>query len=203
MQFILVLAIVCALLSAVFADSACEGIKNQSTCTSYSKESCAWCTSGAVGASCMSAADAAGLPSSIFTCTTASASASAVETVEPNLSAESPCAVAGYLRKAGFPSNSIGTMVCIAKWESSYNCGATNHNTDGSTDYGLFEINSYYWCSGDSKSKYNECNASCSSLLNCQANANCAYKVFKEQGYNAWYGYKAHKAECDSAPAPC
>lgn len=136
MQFILILTIVCALLSAVYADSACEGITNESACTS-STESCAWCVSGAVGASCMSAADAAGLPSSVFTCTTGSA----VKAAEPKLSAESACAVAGYLRKAGFPSNTIGTMVCIAKWESSFNCGATNHNNDGSTDYGLFEIN--------------------------------------------------------------
>ena len=120
-----------------------------------------------------------------------------------SLGAESACNVAGYLRKAGFPESSIGTMVCISKWESSFNCGATNHNTDGSTDYGLFEINSYYWCSGDAKSKYNECNASCSSLMNCQSNTNCALKVYKEQGYNAWYGYKAHKSECDSAKAPC
>lgn len=93
-------------------------------------------------------------------------------------------------------------MVCIAKWESSFNCGATNHNNDGSTDYGLFEINSYYWCSGDAKSKYDECNTSCSSLMDCQKNTNCAYKVYKEQGYNAWYGYKAHQSECDSYAAP-
>ena len=74
--------------------------------------------------------------------------------ITPSLSAASECQVAGYLKNAGFPSSSIGTMVCIAKWESSFNCGATNHNNDGSTDYGLFEINSYYWCSGDAKSKY-------------------------------------------------
>ena len=212
MQFILILAIVCALLSVAFAGSACESITNESACKSNSSESCAWCTSGAVGASCMSAADAAGLPSSIFSCSTASApkfadstnsTTSAVKPVEPHLSAESACNVANYLRKAGFPSNTIGTMVCISKWESSYNCGATNHNNDGSTDYGLMQINSYYWCSGDPTSKYNECGASCSSMLNCQTNANCAYKVYKEQGYNAWYGYKNHKAECDAAQPPC
>jgi len=199
MNFILVLTIAIALIASVFADSKCEGIKNESSCLSYAAESCSWCTSGAVGASCMSASDASGLPSSVFTCNTSTA----VKAVEPKLSAESACAVAGYLRKAGFPASTIGTMVCIAKWESSFNCGATNHNTDGSTDYGLLEINSYYWCSGDAKSKYNECNASCSSLLNCQANANCAYTVYRQQGFTAWYGYQAHKAECDSAQPPC
>ncbi len=96
------------------------------------------------------------------------------------LQVESECAVASYLKKAGFPSSSIGTMICISKYESSFNCKATNKNVDGSTDYGLFEINSYYWCSGDATSKYNECGTSCQSLMDCQKNANCAYRVYKE-----------------------
>jgi lysozyme C len=116
---------------------------------------------------------------------------------------QSQCQVASYLRKSGFPESSIGTMVCISKYESSYNCDAKNTNTDGSSDYGLFQINSYYWCSGDPKSKYNECGISCSSLFTCQSNSNCAYKVWKQQGYNAWYGYKYHKSECDSYKVNC
>ncbi len=116
---------------------------------------------------------------------------------------QSECATANYLRKAGFPESSIGTMVCIAKYESGFNCDATNKNTDGSTDYGEFQINSYWWCSGDPKSKYNGCSATCTSLFDCQANANCAYTVWKQQGYNAWYGYKNHKSTCDSYPKPC
>lgn len=116
---------------------------------------------------------------------------------------QSQCQVASYLRKSGFPETSIGTMVCISKYESSYNCDAKNTNTDGSSDYGLFQINSYYWCSGDPQSKYNECGTTCISLYNCQSNSNCAYKVWKQQGYNAWYGYKYHKSECDSYKVNC
>jgi lysozyme C len=116
---------------------------------------------------------------------------------------KSECQVADYLRSAGFPSSAIPTMVCISKYESSYNCDATNKNTDGSTDYGLFQINSYYWCSGDSNSKYNECGASCTSLFDCQKNANCADRVYREQGFNAWYGYQYHKSECDSYQIDC
>ncbi len=121
--------------------------------------------------------------------------------LETNIQSE--CATANYLRKAGFPESTIGTMVCIAKYESGFNCDATNKNTDGSTDYGEFQINSYWWCSGDPKSKYNGCGVSCSSLFNCQSNANCAYTVWKQQGYNAWYGYLNHKSTCDSYPKPC
>jgi len=120
-----------------------------------------------------------------------------------NTNIQSQCQIANYLRNSGFPESSIGTMVCISKYESSYNCDAKNTNTDGSSDYGLFQINSYYWCSGDPKSKYNDCGVTCSSLYNCQTNSNCAYKVWKQQGYNAWYGYKYHKTECDSYKISC
>lgn len=116
---------------------------------------------------------------------------------------QSECQVASYLRKSGFPEYSIPTMVCTSKYESSYNCDATNKNADGSTDYGLMQINSYYWCSGDPKSKYNSCGTSCSSLFNCQTNTNCAYNVWKQQGYTAWYGYKNHKTECDNYQITC
>jgi lysozyme C len=116
---------------------------------------------------------------------------------------QSECAVSSYLQKSGFPSYTIPTMVCISKYESSYNCDATNKNTDGSTDYGLMQINSYYWCSGDALSKYNECKIACSSLFNCQYNTNCAYIVWKQQGYTAWYGYQKHKSECDSYKINC
>ena len=116
---------------------------------------------------------------------------------------QSECQVVSYLKKAGFPSSSWGTMTCIAKYESSWNCDAKNKNVDGSTDYGLFEINSYYWCSGDPTSKYDECGTSCSSLYDCQKNTNCAYRVYKEQGYNAWYGYQYHKTECDNYQVNC
>ena len=116
---------------------------------------------------------------------------------------QSECQISSYLKKSGFPDYTIPTMVCISKYESSYNCDATNKNTDGSTDYGLMQINSYYWCSGDALSKYNECKIACSSLFNCQYNTNCAYVVWKQQGYTAWYGYKNHKSECDSYKLTC
>ena len=115
----------------------------------------------------------------------------------------SECQVSSYLQNAGFPGYTLPTMVCISKYESSFNCDATNKNTDGSSDYGLMQINSYYWCSGDVSSKYNECKIACSSLFNCQYNTNCAYIVWKQQGYTAWYGYQKHKSECDSYKINC
>ena len=123
------------------------------------------------------------------------------DTVESNYKSE--CQVASYLANSGFPQSTLPTMVCISKYESSFNCDATNKNTDGSTDYGLMQINSYWWCSGDPLSKYNGCSATCTSLFDCQKNANCAYIVWRQQGYNAWYGYKNHKTECDNYKLNC
>jgi len=116
---------------------------------------------------------------------------------------QTECQIASYLRNSGFPEYSVPIMVCISKYESSYNCDAMNKNTDGSTDYGLMQINSYYWCSGDPKSKYNSCGTSCSSLYDCLKNTNCAYIVWKQQGYTAWYGYRNHKTECDNYKINC
>ena len=121
--------------------------------------------------------------------------------VESNYKSE--CQIASYLSSAGFPQSTLATMVCISKYESSFNCDATNKNTDGSTDYGMMQINSYWWCSGDPLSKYNGCSATCTSLFDCQKNANCAYTVWRQQGYNAWYGYKNHKTECDNYKLNC
>jgi hypothetical protein len=60
-----------------------------------------------------------------------------------------PCEVAMHIRNAGFPESQVARFVCIAKYESGHRCGATNTaNADGSADYGLFQCNSGYWCSG-------------------------------------------------------
>ena len=95
--------------------------------------------------------------------------------------------VANYVRDAGFPESVVGTMVCIAKYESEFYTGATNDNGGGNIDYGLFQINNYAWdaaCPGD--------------LMDPGHNTRCALKVYQQQGLNAWYGYQAHQGECDS-----
>jgi len=43
---------------------------------------------------------------------------------------------------AGFPAAQLDVAVAVAGAESGYNPTATNHNTNGSTDYGLWQINS-------------------------------------------------------------
>ncbi len=104
--------------------------------------------------------------------------------------------VAQVVRSAGFPENMVGTMVCTAKYESSFYDRATNNNTNGTTDYGLFQINSIH-IGGTGG-----CPSSAEPLFDVSTNAACALAIYRMQGINAWYGYKKHKAECDAYPAP-
>jgi hypothetical protein len=103
--------------------------------------------------------------------------------------------VATYVRDAGFPESEVGKMVCIAKYESSFYEKAEHHNTNGSTDYGLFQINSVNLGS-------HGCAASGSAAYDPTTNAHCAKVIYGEQGANAWYAYKSHRSECDSYAAP-
>ena len=103
--------------------------------------------------------------------------------------------VAAALRDAGFPESVVGPMVCTAKYESSFYERASHYNANGSTDYGLFQINSIHI--GDSG-----CPSTASGLYDAAANARCAHAVWRSQGINAWYGYQKHRAECAATRAP-
>ncbi|KAK7788628.1 hypothetical protein R5R35_013049 [Gryllus longicercus] len=103
----------------------------------------------------------------------------------------SKCQVAAQLLRNGFQRKDLPTWVCIAMGESSGNTRAINrHNTDGSVDYGLFQINNRYWCSEKGRGK--GCNISCKSLLddNIADDSKCARHIAAKQGLDAWVAYK-------------
>lgn len=104
--------------------------------------------------------------------------------------------IARHLRAAGFPENAVGPMVCTAKYESSYFERASNRNRNGSTDRGLFQINSIHLGS------MRGCPSSGTALWDASTNAKCAYAIWKAQGYNAWYGFRKHATECRNTRAP-
>ena len=86
-------------------------------------------------------------------------------------------------------------MLCTIKYESNFYERASNHNKNGSVDYGLFQVNSTHL--GDSG-----CPSSSSSLYNAATNTKCALHIYKSQGINAWYGYQKHRTECNGYRAP-
>ncbi len=96
------------------------------------------------------------------------------------------------LRDAGFDESLVPTMVCTAKWESSFYERASNTNRGGSVDRGLFQINSVHL--GGTRG----CPSGADALYSAETNATCALAIYKKQGLSAWYGYRAHKRECDN-----
>ncbi|XP_030598329.1 lysozyme C-like [Archocentrus centrarchus] len=96
----------------------------------------------------------------------------------------------------GYRNVSLADWVCLTKWESSYNTMAKHHNNDGSTDFGIFQINSYWWCNDQIMSSKNGCNINCSELLSDDVTVaiKCAKRIVLEQGIRAWYGWLNH---CD------
>lgn len=52
--------------------------------------------------------------------------------------------IAGYAQAAGFQGNDLAIAVAIAMAESGGNPKITNHNTNGSMDFGLWQINTVH-----------------------------------------------------------
>ncbi|POI25727.1 hypothetical protein CIB84_010523 [Bambusicola thoracicus] len=92
------------------------------------------------------------------------------------------CELAASMKQHGldkFRGYSLGNWVCAAKFESNFNTQAINRNTDGSTDYGILQINSRWWCK----------DALLSSDIT--ASVNCAKKIVSSgNGMNAWVAWR-------------
>ncbi|XP_035247403.1 lysozyme C-like [Anguilla anguilla] len=108
------------------------------------------------------------------------------------------CELAKTLKAAGmdgYSGVSLGHWVCLARWESTYNTAATHRNTDGSTDYGIFQINSRWWCNDGMTNTANGCNISCDSLLTDDISdaITCAKLVVRDpNGIRAWVAWRVH-----------
>uniref|UniRef100_A0A8C3X595 lysozyme n=1 Tax=Catagonus wagneri TaxID=51154 RepID=A0A8C3X595_9CETA len=110
------------------------------------------------------------------------------------------CEFARILKRlgmAGYRGISLANWVCLAKWESGFNTRATNYNRgDQSTDYGIFQINSRYWCQdGKTPRAVDACHIPCSDLLedNITKAVECAKRVVRDpQGIKAWVAWRNH-----------
>merc|ERR1711936_757838 len=107
------------------------------------------------------------------------------------------CDLASQLLAYGgaFTKSNIGDWICLTYYESSWKTSSKGGpNYDGSYDYGLFQINDYYWCYASSPSsaqKYSDCNINCSNLLddNITDDEKCATTIYNRHGFDAWYGW--------------
>ncbi|XP_046809402.1 uncharacterized protein LOC111683162 [Lucilia cuprina] len=68
------------------------------------------------------------------------------------------CSLAKAMYNLGVPKDQLARWTCIAEHESSYRTGVVGPtNSNGSNDYGIFQINNYYWCQpSNGRFSYNE-----------------------------------------------
>ncbi|KAK7929858.1 hypothetical protein WMY93_006253 [Mugilogobius chulae] len=93
----------------------------------------------------------------------------------------------------GFKGVSLADWVCLTQHESNYNTSAKNTNKNGSTDYGIFQINSKYWCDDGKPNATNACGIKCADLLdnNPLDDINCAKRIVQDpNGIAAWVAWK-------------
>nr|XP_012642304.1 lysozyme-like protein 6 isoform X2 [Microcebus murinus] len=64
----------------------------------------------------------------------------------------------------GFEGYFLSDWLCLAFIESNFNISKVNENADGSFDYGLFQINSHYWCNDYKSHSENLCHVDCQGL---------------------------------------
>ncbi|EAT44943.1 AAEL003712-PA [Aedes aegypti] len=103
------------------------------------------------------------------------------------------CSLAKALLAQGFSKADLRNWVCLVQNESSMDTNKKHNNSNGSTDWGLFQINDRYWCDPQDKKKKtsNECKVKCSEFLKSDISkaSTCAKKIYKRHGFSAWYGW--------------
>ncbi|KAM8812010.1 lysozyme-like protein 6 [Rhynchonycteris naso] len=99
-----------------------------------------------------------------------------------------------------FEGYSLSDWLCLAFVESNFNISKVNENIDGSFDYGLFQINSHYWCNDHQSHSENICHVECQELLNPNllSTIHCAKKIVtRVGGMKNWASWNTH---CSGRP---
>ncbi|XP_069731998.1 lysozyme C-like [Phaenicophaeus curvirostris] len=95
----------------------------------------------------------------------------------------------------GYMGRTVADWVCLVAHESSYNTKAI-HDNGSSRDYGIFRINSQYWCDdGKTHGSKNACHMGCSKFLDdsIKDDMQCAKKIAQEaKGLKPWVGWNKH-----------
>ncbi|XP_016073866.1 PREDICTED: sperm acrosome-associated protein 5-like [Miniopterus natalensis] len=108
------------------------------------------------------------------------------------------CDLAMKLEKAGlngFQGYGIGDWLCMAHYASGFDTSVVDHNVDGSSQYGIFQLNSAWWCDNGVTPTKNLCHMECHDLLNRHIldDIFCAKQVASSwNGMNAWGSWTRH-----------
>ncbi|XP_026369304.1 sperm acrosome-associated protein 5 isoform X1 [Ursus americanus] len=85
--------------------------------------------------------------------------------------------------------------LCMAHYESGFDTSFVDHNPDGSSEYGIFQLNSAWWCDNGVTPTQNLCHMECRDLLNPHIldDILCARQVVSsENGMTAWDSWIRH-----------
>ena len=112
------------------------------------------------------------------------------------------CQVVAALRAEGVPDSDLRDWLCLVKHESDYRYDIDNTNSNGSRDYGIFQLNSKYWCKGSKgysgttcwKLNTYGCKDTCSSFKNSDISndADCAVRIKNCFGFGKWVAHSNH-----------
>ncbi|XP_053426477.1 lysozyme-like protein 6 [Nycticebus coucang] len=100
----------------------------------------------------------------------------------------------------GFEGYSLSDWLCLAYIESNFNISKVYENADGSSDYGLFQINSHYWCNDYKSHSENLCHMDCQDLLSPDllSAIHCVKMIVsKAGGMDNWIEWRLH---CSGRP---
>ncbi|XP_054428901.1 sperm acrosome membrane-associated protein 3-like [Pteronotus mesoamericanus] len=95
----------------------------------------------------------------------------------------------------GYRGYSLADWICLAYHASGFDTGFVDHEPDGSTNNGIFQISSRTWCQNINKKGPNRCRMYCSDLLNpgLKDTVICAMKISQEtQGLSSWEAWRRH-----------
>ncbi|XP_053150709.1 sperm acrosome membrane-associated protein 3-like isoform X2 [Hemicordylus capensis] len=95
----------------------------------------------------------------------------------------------------GYEGYNLADWVCLAYFTSGFNTAAVTHNSDGSSEYGIFQINSRLWCSDHHSQTKDLCDLSCRDLLTDEIidDILCLKRaVVGLEGLESWMAWRDH-----------
>ncbi|XP_036194776.1 sperm acrosome membrane-associated protein 3 [Myotis myotis] len=95
----------------------------------------------------------------------------------------------------GYRGHSLADWLCLAYYTSGFDSAAVDHEADGSTNNGIFQINSRKWCKTLKEYSTKGCNMYCTELLDPDLKnaVICAMKISQQpQGLGSWEAWKHH-----------
>ncbi|XP_042310824.1 sperm acrosome membrane-associated protein 3-like [Sceloporus undulatus] len=110
----------------------------------------------------------------------------------------SRCELASILKRWGMDGHqgySLADWVCLAYFASGFDSATVTNNSDGSSEYGIFQINSRSWCADQHSQTKNLCSMACLDLLTdeiiddiiCLKRASAG-----SSGLETWDGWRNH-----------